>query len=330
MRAYQITKGGGVEGLARVELPDPQPGPGDVLIRVKSTSLNYRDLGQARASANEIIPLSDGAGEVVAIGPGVRRFSVGDRVMGCFFTEWMDGEITNAYIRESLGGGRTNGMLAELVVLPERAVIATPAHLTDDEAATLPCAALTAWHAIFEQASLRPGQAVLFLGTGGVSISGLQLAKAAGFRTIITSSSDEKLERARALGAHGTINYRTTPDWEQAVLEMTDGRGVDLVLEVGGAGTFGKSNAAVRVNGSMVVIGGLASEGVTEVPLINRNVHATRIFVGSRRMFEDMNRAISLHEIHPVIGRVFPFEQTIEAYRYLESQAHFGKIVIRV
>lgn len=331
MQAYRITKGGGVDGLARVELPDPRPAPGEVLIRVRATSLNYRDLMMARGSRDEIIPLSDGAGEVAAVGEGVTRFAPGDRVTGCFFPNWVDGGVAPEYVAEALGGGTRDGMLAELVALPERAVVATPAHLSDEEAATLPCAALTAWHAIFEAASLRPGQTVVLLGTGGVSIAGLQLARMAGLRTIITSSSDEKLRRARELGADETVNYREQPDWDRAVLDLTGGRGADLVLEVGGEGTFAKSNACVRPGGSIVIIGGLARDGAAAgVPLVARHVHATRIYVGSRRMFEDMNRAISLRSLQPVVDRVFPFEEAVAAYQCLASQEHFGKVVIRV
>jgi NADPH:quinone reductase-like Zn-dependent oxidoreductase len=332
MQAYRITKGGGVEGLARVELPDPRPAADEVLIRVRATSLNYRDLMMARGSRDEIIPLSDGAGDVAAVGEGVTRFAVGDRVTSCFFPNWIDGGVTPEYTAEALGGGTRDGMLAQLVALPERAVVATPPHLTDEEAATLPCAALTAWHAIFEQAWLRPGQTVVFLGTGGVSIAGLQLAHMAGLRTIITSSSDEKLQRARELGADATINYRDQPDWDRAVLDLTGGRGADLVLEVGGEGTFAKSNACVRAGGSIVIIGGLAREGAgaANVPLVARNVHATRIYVGSRRMFEEMNRAITLRQLHPVVDRTFAFDDAVEAYQCLASQSHFGKVVIRV
>ena len=332
MQAIRITPGGGVVGLARVELPDPRPAPGEVLIRVRATSLNYRDLGIARAAREAIVPLSDGAGEVVALGDGVTRFAVGDRVLGCFFPDWVEGEARPEYTREALGGGTRDGMLAELVALPERGVVATPAHLDDEEAATLPCAALTAWHGIFEQARLRPGQTVLLLGTGGVSIAGLQLARMAGLRTIVTSSSDEKLERARALGADETVNYRARPDWDRAVLDLTDGEGADLVLEVGGEGTFPTSNACTRAGGSIVIIGGLAREAAAtvSVPLVARNVHATRIYVGSRRMFEAMNRALVLHAIHPVVDRVFPFDQTVAAYEHLAAQSHFGKVVIRL
>ncbi len=330
MLAYRIAKGGGVEGLVRVELPDPRPAVDEVLIRVHATSLNYRDLMIARGARDEIIPLSDGAGEVVAVGEGATRFRVGDRVTGCFFPDWVDGAVQPEYTAEALGGGTRDGMLAQLVALPERAVVATPAYLSDEEAATLPCAALTAWHAIF-QPWMRPGQTVVLLGTGGVSIAGLQLARMAGLHTIVTSSSDEKLRRVRELGAHDTINYREQPDWDRAVLDLTGGRGADLVLEVGGEGTFARSNACVRPGGSIVIIGGLARDGAgSGVPLVSRNVLATRIYVGSRRMFEEMNRALVLHQVHPVIDRVFAFEDAVEAYQYLASQAHVGKVVVRL
>ena len=331
MLAYRITKGGGVDGLARVELPDPRPADDEVLIRVRATSLNYRDLGIARRSTDEVIPLSDGSGEVVAVGSRVSRFAVGDRVTSCFFLDWEEGEVTPQKSRAALGGGRTDGMLAQLVTLPERAVVHTPAHMTDEEAATLPCAALTAWNAIFEQVRLLPGQTVLFLGTGGVSIAGLQMAHLAGLRTIITSSSDEKLRRATELGADATINYRTRPDWDAAVRDLTDRQGADLVLEVGGENTFALSNACVRMGGSIVIIGGLAgASSGSGVPMVTRGAHVTRIYVGSRRMFEDMNAALGLREVHPVVDQVFDFDDAIEAYRAIEGQRHFGKIVIRV
>ena len=331
MKAYRLTEGGGIDGIVAVDLPDPEPGPGDVLIRVRSTSLNYRDLMVAGRARQAVIPLSDGAGEVIGVGAGVSRWSAGDRVAGCFFPHWSDGEVTPAHLRDALGGA-VDGMLAEQVALPAESCVRLPSHMTDDEAATLPCAALTAWNAIFAQARLRPGQSVLLLGTGGVSIAGLQLARIGGLRTIITSSSDEKLERARELGADETINYREYEDWEQAVLDLTGGRGVDLVLEVGGAGTFAKSMAATRIGGAIVLIGGVARDGGDgqEVPLIGRNIQATRISVGSRAMFEDMNRALELREVHPLIDRTFEFGEAVDAYRYLESQAHMGKVVIRV
>ena len=328
MKAYRLTPGAGIDGIEAVDLPDPQPGPGEVVVRVRATSLNYRDLGILGRGTEPIIPLSDGAGEIAAIGEGV-RLAPGDRVAGCFLPYWIDGEVAPAYQRSALGGGDSNGMLAEQVVLRADAVVRIPSHMTYEEAATLPCAAVTAWNAMFVQAQVHPGQTVLLLGTGGVSIFGLQLGVLAGLRTIITSSSDEKLERARELGAHHTLNYKHIPDWERAVLDATDGRGVDLVLEVGGAATFAQSMAATRAGGHVALIGGLAG-AAAEVPLVARNVRATRIFVGSRRMFEDLNRAVEVAEVRPVIDRTFEFDEALEAYRYFESQAHIGKVVIRV
>ena len=332
MKAYRLTPGGGIDGIAAVELPDAKPGSGDVLIRVRATSLNYRDLMLARSNRELIIPLSDGAGDVVAVGAAVTQYAVGDRVTGCFFPNWIDGPATPERTGEALGGGSVNGTLAELVALRERAVVPTPSHLTDEEAATLPCAAVTAWSAMFEVARLRPGQSVLLLGTGGVSIAGLQLARIAGVRSIVTSSSDEKLAKARELGADETINYREREDWGRAVRDLTDGRGVDLALEVGGEGTFAKSMIATRFGGEIALIGGLAREegGTAPVPLVARGLRATRIMVGSRAMFEDMNRALELRQVHPVVDRVFELGEAVDAYRYLESQAHFGKVVIRL
>jgi NADPH:quinone reductase-like Zn-dependent oxidoreductase len=332
MRAYQLTPNGGIDGIVAVERPEPTPGPGELLIGVRATSLNYRDLLLARRSAQPVIPLSDGAGEVLAVGAGVTGFAAGDRVAGCFFLSWPDGEVRPEYIRAALGGGSVDGMLAERVVLPADAVVRVPDYLTDAEAATLPCAAVTAWNAMFVQARPLPGQAVLLLGTGGVSIAALQLGRLAGLRTIITSSSDEKLERARALGADATVNYVTHPHWEQVVLDHTAGRGVDLVLEVGGAATFPKSMAATRIGGDIVLIGALAHGGADPgtAPLVARNIRATRVYVGSRVMFKDLLRALELRQVHPVIDRTFAFDEAPAAYRYLESQAHFGKVVIQV
>ncbi|MDA1061694.1 MAG: NAD(P)-dependent alcohol dehydrogenase [Chloroflexi bacterium] len=332
MQAYRLTPGGGVDGIRAVEEPDPEPGPGELLVRVRATSLNYRDLMLARSAREPIIPLSDGAGEVGEVGAGVTRFAVGDRVTGCFFLNWQDGPATPESTREALGGASTNGTLAELIALPERAVVHTPAYMTDEEAATLPCAAVTAWSAMFEVARLRPGTSVLLLGTGGVSIFGLQLAQIAGVRSIITSSSDEKLARARELGADETINYREHDNWERIVRDLTDNRGVDLTLEVGGEGTFAKSMTATRFGGDVALIGGLAHDEGEQapVPMLGRGLRASRIMVGSRAMFEDLNRALTVRAVHPVVDRVFELGEAVAAYRHLEGQAHFGKIVIRV
>jgi NADPH:quinone reductase-like Zn-dependent oxidoreductase len=332
MKAWKLTPGGGIEGLILLDLPEPVAGPGEVLIRVRSTSLNYRDLLMTRRNRHPIIPLSDGAGDVVAVGSGVAAFAPGDRVTSCFFKSWTDGEGTPEDTSESFGGNRLDGMLAELVALPESAVIHMPPHMNYDEAATLPCAALTAWNAMYVQARLTPGQSVLLLGTGGVSIAGLQLAAIGGVRSIITSSSDAKLERARALGADHTINYHEREDWERAALDATGGRGVDAVLEVGGAATYPKSMAATRFGGMVTLIGALAHEGGDPgtAPMLGRGLKAARIFVGSRRQFQDMNRALTLRKVHPVVDRAFSMDEAAEAFRCLESQAHFGKIVIRV
>ena len=331
MKAYQMASDAGIDGIAQVELPDPEPGRGEVLIGVRATSLNYRDLGVARRAERAGIPLSDGAGEVIAVGDGVTQLSAGDRVAGCFFSTWHDGAITAEHQQSALGGA-VDGMLAQQVVLPADGVVPLPAYMSYEEAATLPCAAVTAWNAMFEQARLRPGQTVLLLGTGGVSIVGLQLATIAGVRAIITSSSDEKLARARELGADGTVNYTERKDWERDVLDLTGGRGVDLVLEVGGEETLGKSMAAARIGGRVVLIGRLASGGGEGQPwpMVGRSLDLSGVYVGSRAMFEDMNRALALHEVHAVIDRVFDFGDAVDAYRYLDSQAHFGKVVIRV
>ncbi len=333
MRAYRLTMGGGIDGITAVDEPEPKAGPGEVKVRVRATSLNYRDLGIVRnPRQGPIVPLSDGAGEVVEVGAGVTRFKVGDRVMGCFFPYWEDGPVTPEHTRASLGGGTTDGMLSEFVVLREDSLVRTPDHLTDVEAATLPCAAMTAWHSMFEAYHLIPGATVLFLGTGGVSIAGLQFAVMAGAHTIITSSSDEKLEQAVELGADDTINYQNEPDWEKAVLEITRGQGVDLVLEVGGEATFAKSMASTRIGGHIASIGGLArvDENAVRMPMLGRNVKAVRMSVGSRAMFERMNRAIAHRQMHPVVDRVFGFNVAKDAYRYLESQQHIGKIVITI
>ena len=331
MKAVRLTPGQGAGGLRIVEEQSRTPRPGEVAIRVRATSLNYRDLLVARGTRGAVIPLSDGAGEVVAIGADVHGISVGDRVAGCFFPYWLDGDATAAYVRDALGGA-IDGMLAEEVVLRGDAVVKLPDYMTYEEAATLPCAALTAWNAMFVQAKLVPGQSVLLLGTGGVSIAGLQLGQMAGVRTLITSSSEAKLDKARALGADVTINYQEREDWDAAVMEATDGRGVDLVLEVAGTATFARSMAATRFGGHVVLIGALAHEGGDPgtAPMVGRNIRATRIYVGSRAMFEDMNRALAQRQVHPVISRVFEFEDSAAAYQYLESQEHFGKVVIRV
>lgn len=335
MKVYEIRDRFGLDALKHVEKPQPQPGPGEVLLKIRAASLNYRDLLVVKGLYNPKMPLprvpvSDAVGEVVAAGAGVTRVQPGERVAGLFMQKWLCGPVTDAAARSALGGA-IDGLLAEYAVLHEDGVIPVPEHLTDEEAATLPCAALTAWDALFEEGRVKPGDSVLVQGTGGVSLFALQFARLAGARVIATSSSDAKLERARGLGASDGINYKTTPEWGEAVRKLTDGAGVDQVVEVGGAGTLPQSLRAVRAGGTISLIGVLSGAGqVNPTPVLMKNVRVQGIFVGSRAMFEAMNRAIALHKLRPVVDRVFPFTEAVEALRYMDSGAHFGKIVIRV
>jgi NADPH:quinone reductase-like Zn-dependent oxidoreductase len=267
----------------------------------------------------------------VAVGEGVTSVKPGERVAGTFMQRWVAGGVTDAAAKSALGGA-IDGLLAEYTVLQEQGVVRPPAHLTDEEASTLPCAALTAWHGLIVAGRLRPGETVLVQGTGGVSLFALQFARFTGARVIATSSSDQKLERVRQLGASEGINYRTTPDWEERVRELTGGVGVDHVVEVGGAGTLAKSLRAARMGGHISLIGILAGGGaqVNPVPILMKNIRVQGIFVGSRDMFEAMNRAIALHQLRPIVDRVFPFAEARDALRYLESGAHFGKVCIRL
>jgi NADPH:quinone reductase-like Zn-dependent oxidoreductase len=338
MRAYHLPKSGaGIDELTKVEVPTPKPQHRQVLVKVAATSLNFRDLGIVRGtyrmpSLDNLIPLSDGAGEVVEIGSGVTRVKVGDKVAGNFFQRFAGGEGDPRDVAASALGGSIHGMLAEYALLEDTGVAKIPAHLTLEEAATLPCAAVTAWSAIVGHAGLRAGQTVLLQGTGGVSIFGLQLAHAMGITAIITSSSDEKLARAKALGAAFGINYKTTPDWDRAALEFTGGRGVDHVLEVGGKDTLTRTFGAIRNGGKVSMIGGL-SGGATELNpalIFSKRANVQGIFVGSTEAFEALNAAIAANRIKPVIDRVFGFDQAQDAYRLMASGSHFGKIVIRV
>ena len=337
MRAYQLAKGGaGIEGLSKVERPDPKPSHRQVLVKVAACSLNFRDLGIVRGTyrmpvPDNLIPLSDGAGEVVAMGSGVRRVKVGDKVAGNFFQRWPGGEPAPDVHTTALGGG-IDGMLAEYAVLEEDGVVKIPAHLSVEEGATLPCAAVTVWNAMMEHAKLVGGQTVLLQGTGGVSIFGLQLAHAFGIQAIITSSSDDKLAKAKNLGAALGINYKTTPDWEKAAMEFTGGRGVDHVVEVGGAGTLARSFGAIRVGGRISMIGNLSGPATELNPglIMGRRANIQGISVGSTQMFEALNRAVTANAIKPVIDKVFGFDDAQAAYRHMASGAHFGKIVIRV
>jgi NADPH:quinone reductase-like Zn-dependent oxidoreductase len=337
MRAYQLPKGGaGIDALVKVERPDPKPAYRQVVVKVKACSLNFRDLGIVRGTyrmpvRENLIPLSDGAGEVIEVGPGVTRVKAGDRVAGCFFQRWVGGEAPADVHASALGGG-IDGMLAEYAALEEDGIVKIPAHLSLEEGATLPCAGVTVWNAMMEHAKLLAGQTVLLQGTGGVSIFGLQLARMMGIQAIITSSSDEKLGRAKALGANHGINYKTTPDWQKAALGFTGGRGADHVVEVGGAATLARSFGAIRVGGKISMIGGLSGPATELNPglIFARRANVQGISVGSMQMFEAMSRAIAASGIKPMLDKVFPFDEAQAAYRHMASGAHFGKIVIRV
>ncbi|MEX0745841.1 MAG: NAD(P)-dependent alcohol dehydrogenase [Phycisphaeraceae bacterium] len=336
MRVYQLPKAEGIDDLTLTEAAEPVPQRGQVLVRMRATSLNYRDLmivegRYARAQVRpNLVPLSDGAGEVVAVGPDVTRFTPGDRVAGIFHQAWLAGEVSDAILGSALGGD-LDGTLTEYRVFEAEGLVHLPSHLSYEEGATLPCAAVTAWNALFGQRRVQPGDTVLTLGTGGVSIFAIQFAHAAGARVIATSSSDEKLDRAAKLGADDLINYKRTPDWDEQVRQLTEGRGVDHVVEVGGAGTLPRSLQAVRRGGQVNVIGLLAGGGeIDPMIVLGRSILMRGIFVGSREMFEVMNRALALRKLRPVIDRVFPFEQAAEAYRHLASGAHLGKVVVTI
>ena len=326
------TRGGAFElkpGTRQVNAPAAQK----VLIRIGAAGLNYRDLLTVQdPSSNQdgLIPLSDGAGTVVAVGDGVTRWKAGDRVSANFFPTWADGVFSPTALATALGGGQTDGMLSEYVLADAASLVAVPDHLSLAEAATLPCAAVTAWHALFERGQLQPGETVLVQGTGGVALFGLQLATAFGAKVIVTSSSDAKLERARALGAWKTINYRSQPAWDAAALDLTEGRGVDHILELGGPDTYDRSIAAVAPGGRIAQIGvltGFASQP-NVLPLQFKNASINGICVGSVQHFEHLNQFLSTHRIHPVVDKTIAFDDAPAAYAHLKSASHFGKVVI--
>jgi len=333
MKAWEIPEFG-LENLTLVDRPDPEPGPGQVLLRVRARSLNFRDLLMVRGKYNPkmplpVVPLSDGVGEVVAVGDGVERAKVGDRVSPIFAQRWIAGTPTKTELRSTLGGP-LDGTLRELMVCSEEAVVPVPEHLSDEEGATLPCAALTAWSALVEQGGVAPGDTVLVQGTGGVSVFALQLATMLGARVIATSSRDDKLERAKELGASELINYKSTPEWGKAARALTDGRGVDHVVEVGGAGTLEQSIRATKPGGTISLIGVLAGGAapVNLTPVLMQNIRIQGVLVGHRQGFENMNRAIAHHRLRPVVDRVFPFAEAREAMQHLASQKHLGKVCI--
>lgn len=335
MRAIQLTSPTGLDALKPIQLDVPKPKRRQVLVKVHACSLNYRDLAIAlgtyrMGSKPNLIPLSDGAGEVVEVGEDVVRAKPGDRVAGCFFQRWPGGEASPAAAASALGGA-VDGMLAEYVVLEEGGVVKIPDHLNYDEAATLPCAAVTAWHALIEHGGLIAGKTILVQGTGGVSIFGLQIGKMTGANVIVTSSSDAKLERAKAMGATHTINYKTTPEWDAAAVELTGGRGVDQVVEVGGPGTLARSLGAIRSGGKVSMIGVLSGAAqINPMLIMGKRANMQGIYVGSMQMFQDLNAALAASKVKPVIDRVFGFDETRAAYEHLQGASHFGKIVIRV
>jgi NADPH:quinone reductase-like Zn-dependent oxidoreductase len=336
MKVVEVRDSFGLDHLVTAERPDPVPGPGQIVVRMAAVSLNYRDLLMVQGFYNPrqalpFIPLSDGVGRVTAIGAGVRRVKVGERVAACFFQRWTCGAPTKEALREALGGP-LDGTLCEQMLLPEGGVVRVPEHLGDEEAAALPCAGLTAWSALFEEGRVRAGDTVLVQGTGGVSLFALQLAKMAGARVIVTSSSDEKLELARALGADELVNYRQTPDWGRRAVELTGGTGVDHVVEVGGAGTIEQSLQAVRVGGTISVIGNLAGneKELSLVRILMRKIRLQGVLVGHREAFEAMMRAVAQTKLRPVIDRTFEFAEARAAFAAMAEEKHFGKICIRM
>ncbi len=336
MRAFEI-KEFGIENLSPAELDEPAPAAGEVLVRIRAVSLNYRDVMVVSGTYNPrmklpAIPLSDAAGEVVAVGDGVSKWQVGDRVMPIFAQRWFEGEPSEEKRRTSLGAGaQWQGVLREYAAFSEDSLVGIPEHLSFEEAATLPCAALTAWNALHVSGKVKAGDTVLTLGTGGVSVFAVQLAKMAGARVIATSSSSEKLEKLRALGADETINYREREDWDKTVLDLTGKRGVDHVIEVGGAGTLPRSINAVRIAGHVALIGALTGAASFDpISVFMKAIKLQGIFVGSREMFENMCRAVLVNKLEPVVDRIFEFEEANDALRYMQSGSHFGKIVVRV
>jgi NADPH:quinone reductase-like Zn-dependent oxidoreductase len=324
----------GIDKLAFVERDVTRPAANQVLVKLAAASLNFRDYLMVGGKYNPklkrpLVPLSDGAGVVEEVGPEVTGFKKGDRVAGCFFQKWVEGPPARDKNQSALGGA-IDGVLSEYRTFSEDGLVAVPDNLTLEEAAALPCAAVTAWHALFIHAPQVPGDVVLLQGTGGVSIFALQFAVTAGLRVIITSSSDEKLARAKALGAHEVINYKRVPAWDVEARKLTGGEGVGKVIEVGGSGTMPFSLRAVRTHGAVSVIGVLSGVEAAIAPtaLLANSIRMQGIYVGSRLMFESMNRAIAFHDVKPVVDKTFPWTEIKEALHYMEGQQHFGKICL--
>jgi NADPH:quinone reductase-like Zn-dependent oxidoreductase len=335
VRAYEVRETTGLAGLVLNEgRADPQPGFGQILVRIRAAALNYRDQGVLHGiygyTKFPVIPLSDAAGEVITCGRGVTRFRPGDRVASAFFQKWIAGHIPSDASSNSLGG-MLDGVLAEYALLSEWGAVGIPEHLSFVEAATLPCAGVTAWNALVECAHIKPGDAVAVLGTGGVACFAIAFAKLQGARVLVASSSDQKLDRAKALGADVLVNYRTRPDWDEAFRTHTDGEGADCVVELGGANTLEKSMNATRPGGTIVVIGSVAGQGAINPRIINRKaLRLIGVHVGSSQMFTEMNRAIGAAGLRPIVDRVFAFDEAKAAYAYQHAGQHFGKIVVEL
>jgi len=333
MKVYEVRQFG-IENLVLVQRADTQPSANEVVVKFHAVSLNYRDLMFVKGVYNPkarlpAVPFSDGSGEVVAVGADVKKWKVGDRICPIFTQGWLEGSLSIEKRRTTLGAGDLDGVLREYGAFDEDSLVEVPGHLSYEEAATLPCAAVTAWNALVVSGNIKAGDTVLVLGTGGVSIFALQFAKMHGARVIVTSSSDQKLAKARDLGADEMINYRKIADWDKEVLRLTDRIGVDHVVEVGGAGTLSKSLNSVRIGGHVAVIGVLAGAGEFDPrSVLMKAVRMQGILVGSRRMFEEMNNAIEGNRLKPVIDKTFGFKGASEALRYMESGSHFGKIVV--
>ncbi len=335
MKVFQIQDDWSMDHLKIAECDPPAPGPGEVLLRMKAASINFRDLvvplrGYGSYTGTlPLVPISDGVGEVVEIGAGVTRFSLGDRACPMFMQKWIAGEPDLARITNTLGGP-LDGVMQEYMVVNEEGLSKVPEYLTDEEAATLPCAALTAWSALVTEGGVKSGDTVLVQGTGGVSLFALQFAKLLGARVIVTSSSDDKLKRAAALGADEGIDYTNDPEWARTVKKMTGGGGVDHIVEVGGEKTLPQSLRAIRPGGTISMIGVLsgANMGVSLGLIVTRKVRLQGITVGHRDSFDAMTRAMAQHRVKPVIDRVFAFEELKEAMAYLRQGKHFGKICI--
>ncbi|WOH65277.1 NAD(P)-dependent alcohol dehydrogenase [Bradyrhizobium sp. BWA-3-5] len=336
MKCYELQGPGGIDGLALVDKPVPEPGKGQVLVRLRAATLNYRDLltvkgGYGSRQKFPLVPLSDGAGVIERVGPGVREFAAGDRVIGSFFESWLGGEPSATKMSAALGGS-VDGVLMQYRIFPRHALVRTPDHLSDVEAAALPCAGVTAWSAVVKLGGIKPGQTVLTQGSGGVSLFALQFAKMCGARVIATSSGDAKIERLKQLGADFTLNYKAAPDWGKKAREWS-GQGVDLVVEVGGVGTLNESIRAVRIGGTIAFIGVLAGPPPSDLRLplmVMQQQRLQGVTVGSVEDLQAMVDAIAVHQMKPVIDKIFSFDQAKQAFLHMESGAHFGKVAIEI